>query len=339
MQKLTKAKKDIEELSNSVERQDELKRDMETSLYGIIEQHKNRAKELEAAMDAQQKMEDVDKKSIQDTVAVQDTQTLQAEIEVERAKLTGKDDEIAALREKLTQVEKGQAEALGQADTAQKALEKSLRSSMADLQRQIDAKETAITALKTSLESEHEDAQLHKNLFSDSQKELRMWQERFKESERTNKESVSQVAALTEKLQTAEKQQAASGETRDKELAELRERTAAAETAKEAADKRLEEQGQVVNTMQIAMGAVEKFSGAVGNLELSLSCLSCMEIMKQPTALLPCGHTVCAACVHETCSDCKQPVTGSVPLPAIATAISKLSFLQQNVQFLAKLRK
>lgn len=72
-QKLAKAKKDIEELSNSVERQDELKRDMETSLYGIIEQHKNRAKELEALVETLQKSDDSDKKSVQSTVTVRST--------------------------------------------------------------------------------------------------------------------------------------------------------------------------------------------------------------------------------------------------------------------------
>ena len=59
-------------MSNSVERQDELKRDMETSLYGIIEQHKSRTKELEATLEARQKLEDIEKKGAQENVDVRD---------------------------------------------------------------------------------------------------------------------------------------------------------------------------------------------------------------------------------------------------------------------------
>lgn len=70
MTKLGKAKKEVEDLTASMERQDELKRDMETSLYGIIDQHKSRIKELEMSTESRLRADESSKHTFQSTISV-----------------------------------------------------------------------------------------------------------------------------------------------------------------------------------------------------------------------------------------------------------------------------
>ena len=337
--KLAKARKEVEDLTGSVERQDELKRDMETSLYGIIEQHKIRIKELEAGAEAKQRADNSDKQAVKETLSVGLTQALQEEVEAQKAKCLDREEEIGRLKERLSWAEKAQGEALIQADSATKSLEKTLKVAISDLQKQLEAKEAALNGLKASLESEHEDAELHKTLFQESQKEVRQWQERCKEAERTGKEAVAQGSALTERLEMLQKQQNGEIQAKDRAHAQVLAQLAATVQEKDALKVQITEQNQALATLQMASNAASKITDALSSLELSFSCLSCMELLRQPTALVPCGHMVCAQCVPEQCSECRQQVTSSVQLPALATALPKLGFVQQNVQFLEKVRK
>lgn len=329
----------MEDLNASVERQDELKRDMETSLYGIIEQHKNRIKELETGLESRQRAEETEKSNLKMTISVGFMQSLNAEIEAEKAICLEKEEEIARLKERLSLAEKAQGDALLQADSTTKSLEKTQKAAILDLQKQLEAKETTIASLKAAVEGEQEDAQLHKTLFQESQKEVRQWQERCKEAERVGKEAVAQGNVLTEKLEMLQKQQNGETQARERAHAQVLSQLSAAAQEKEALSRQIEEQSQALSTLQTATNAAGKITDAVANLELSFTCLTCMELLRQPTALLPCGHMVCAQCVPEQCAECKQPVTGSIPLPGVANALPKLGFVQQNVQFLAKSRK
>lgn len=337
--KLGKARKEAEDLTGSLERQDELKRDMETSLYGIIEQHKQRIKDLEAGAEVKQRAESTDKQTLKEAISVGTTQNLQAEVDAEKTKCLEREEEVARLKERLSLAEKAQGEALNQADFATKSLEKTLKTAISDLQKQLEAKETALNSLKASLESEQEDAQLHKSLFLESQKEVRQWQERCKEAERTGKEALAQGSALTERLEMLQKQQNGEIQVKDRAQAQVLSQLAAAVQEKEALSRQLEEQNQALATLQLASTAASKITDALSSLELSFSCLSCLELLRQPTALVPCGHMVCAQCVPDLCTECRQQVNSSIQLPALATALSKLAFVQQNVHFLAKARK
>jgi hypothetical protein len=61
-------------------------------------------------------------------------------------------------------------------------------------------------------------------------------------------------------------------------------------------------------------------------------CAVCMEIIVEATAVVPCGHTYCGACLHSLseCPNCRLAVTQTIPLKGMDNLIHKL-VLSQNV--------
>lgn len=240
------------------------------------------------------------------------------------------------MKERISLIEKEQGEALIQADLAAKTVEKSLKTTIAELQKQIEAKEAAMHLHKAAIEGEQEDAQLHKTLFQESQKEVRQWQERFKETEKAVKEGAVQVKELSEQCEGLEKE----CEREKKMHMETKKELLETQEEKGKLERLIEEQTQRLGALGMVANAAEKIATAVSNLELSLSCLNCMGIVRQPVALTPCGHIVCSQCVPAQCSECKSPVSGTVTLTSLGeNTIPKLGFLQQHVQFLSKVTK
>ena len=80
-------------------------------------------------------------------------------------------------------------------------------------------------------------------------------------------------------------------------------------------------------------------------MEASLTCLSCMELMKEPTTCSPCGHTFCSGCLkagiaedgtmQPKCPECDDAVPGPVlKVGILGTLVPNFQFQQQALKSL-----
>lgn len=60
-------------------------------------------------------------------------------------------------------------------------------------------------------------------------------------------------------------------------------------------------------------------------------CAVCMEIIVEATAVVPCGHTYCGACLNSLteCPNCRLAVTQTTPLKGMDSLIHKLVLSQK----------
>jgi Zinc finger, C3HC4 type (RING finger) len=66
-------------------------------------------------------------------------------------------------------------------------------------------------------------------------------------------------------------------------------------------------------------------------------CVCCMDIMIQPTTIVPCGHTFCNQCIFRTinldkevCPNCRANIVATVPNRSVSNAIRSIIALQEN---------
>ena len=73
-------------------------------------------------------------------------------------------------------------------------------------------------------------------------------------------------------------------------------------------------------------------------MEACLTCMCCMNVLSEPAACVPCGHTFCAGCLDEgsgACPECEGPASHVVKMGSLSTLVSKFNFQKQTLSALA----
>ena len=77
-------------------------------------------------------------------------------------------------------------------------------------------------------------------------------------------------------------------------------------------------------------------------MEACLTCMGCMQVLKEPSTCTPCGHTYCAGCIDAhtggggdyklaVCPECDGPAGKVVSVGMLGTLTSKFAFQKQTL--------
>jgi predicted Zn-ribbon and HTH transcriptional regulator len=94
---------------------------------------------------------------------------------------------------------------------------------------------------------------------------------------------------------------------------------------------------KAVSAREAALGtSLKKVLAAEEAMEACLTCMSCLELLKDPMTCTPCGHTFCSACLKTTNSECPECGGGGLPikLEMLGTLTSKFEFQKQTLNSL-----
>jgi hypothetical protein len=76
---------------------------------------------------------------------------------------------------------------------------------------------------------------------------------------------------------------------------------------------------------------------SIHNIGQEFICGCCMDIMIQPTTIVPCGHTFCNQCIFQTinldkelCPNCRTDIVATVPNRSVDNAIRSIIALQET---------
>eukprot|EP00330_Aristerostoma_sp_ATCC50986_P001427 CAMPEP_0114591672 /NCGR_PEP_ID=MMETSP0125-20121206/13665_1 /TAXON_ID=485358 ORGANISM="Aristerostoma sp., Strain ATCC 50986" /NCGR_SAMPLE_ID=MMETSP0125 /ASSEMBLY_ACC=CAM_ASM_000245 /LENGTH=103 /DNA_ID=CAMNT_0001789883 /DNA_START=669 /DNA_END=980 /DNA_ORIENTATION=+ len=74
--------------------------------------------------------------------------------------------------------------------------------------------------------------------------------------------------------------------------------------------------------------AIAKIEHAESSLEMTLSCCECMEMVKNPITLVPCGHHYCTKCLANAteCKECEAEIEFKLKNKPLEIIVSKITY-------------